>query len=77
MAPALSLQLPSEYGWTLLAATSTFFVNNYIVMLVSRSRKAAGIKYPNHYATPEQADKDPNAFKFNCGRFMCSVHENS
>jgi len=36
-------------------------------MLTSSSRKKSGIKYPNSYASAEQAEKDPKAFAFNCG----------
>ena len=68
MAPTLPLPPPAEYGWVLLAATSTFFINVYHVIVTSKYRKAAGVKYPNAYASAEQAEKDPKAFKFNCGR---------
>ena len=37
------------------------------MVLTSSARKAAKVPYPNCYATAEQAEKDPNAFKFNCG----------
>jgi glutathione S-transferase len=36
-------------------------------LLTSSARKKAGIKYPNSYASAEQAEKDPRAFTFNCG----------
>ncbi len=48
-------------------------------MLTSSARKKSGIKYPNSYASAEQAEKDPKAFAFNCGMppvvlfIMCSV----
>lgn len=38
-------------------------------MLTGQYRKAAKVPYPNCYATMEQAEKDPAAFKFNCGMF--------
>ncbi|KAK4137951.1 membrane-associated proteins in eicosanoid and glutathione metabolism [Trichocladium antarcticum] len=60
--------IPSEYGYVLLAATSTFFVNTYHGLLTSRYRKASGIKYPTAYASAEQADKDPKAYTFNCAQ---------
>jgi glutathione S-transferase len=33
-------------------------------------RKASEITYPNAYASHEQAEKDPNAYKFNCGMYQ-------
>lgn len=41
-------------------------------MRTAKFRKASGLKYPIAYATPEQADKDPNAYLFNCGKYCCS-----
>ncbi|KAI8627766.1 membrane-associated proteins in eicosanoid and glutathione metabolism [Xylariaceae sp. FL1651] len=58
-------EVPQEYGYVLLIATSTLFINSYHKFLSSRARKASGIKYPTPYATQEQADKDPKAYKFN------------
>jgi len=52
----------------LAVASSTFVVNMYHVILTSGARKRAGIKYPAAYASNEQADKDPKAFAFNCGK---------
>lgn len=57
----------SFHSYVLLAATSTFAVNVWHSILTGQKRKAAGIKYPNAYATAEQAEKDPRAFAFNCG----------
>jgi glutathione S-transferase len=64
---AINITLPAEYGYVLLAATSSYFVNFYHIILTSKARKASGIKYPAAYATNEVADKDPKAFAFNCG----------
>ncbi|KAK4147106.1 uncharacterized protein C8A04DRAFT_9259 [Dichotomopilus funicola] len=64
----MSIVLPNDYGYVLLAATSTFVVNIVHGFLTSSSRKAAGIKYPNSYASAEQAEKDPRAFTFNCAQ---------
>lgn len=33
-------------------------------------RKESKIAYPNCYATHEQAEKDPAAYKFNCGMYI-------
>ncbi|KAH8909048.1 MAPEG family protein [Coniochaeta sp. PMI_546] len=63
---AINITLPAEYGYVLLAATSSYFVNFYHIILTSKARKASGIKYPAAYATNEVAEKDPKAFAFNC-----------
>jgi len=70
MAVIQSIALPAEYGYVLLAATSTYFANFYHVILTSKARKASGVKYPAAYATNEVAEKDPKAYKFNCSMFM-------
>lgn len=64
----MAITLPAEYGYVLLAATSTFFVNTYHAGLTSSQRKASGIQYPIAYATAEQAEKDPKALAFNCAQ---------
>jgi glutathione S-transferase len=55
-------------SYVLLVASSTFFVNSFHVVLTSKFRKASGLQYPIAYATAEQADKDPKAYLFNCGK---------
>ncbi|KAI1750064.1 membrane-associated proteins in eicosanoid and glutathione metabolism [Xylaria castorea] len=62
---SLTLELPKEYGYVIAVATSTIFVNTYHKLNSSAARKASGLKYPITYATQEQADKDPKAYKFN------------
>ncbi|RKU45956.1 hypothetical protein DL546_005104 [Coniochaeta pulveracea] len=63
-----SIVLPQDYGYVLLAATSTYFVNFYHIVLTSSARKASGITYPAAYASNEQAEKDPKAYAFNCAQ---------
>ncbi|KAJ9142734.1 hypothetical protein NKR23_g7024 [Pleurostoma richardsiae] len=63
-----SIEIPSEYGYVLLAATSTFFVNTYHMILTSQARKKSGILYPAAYASNEVAEKDPKAYAFNCAQ---------
>lgn len=63
----MTITLPEEYGYVLLAATAPFFVNVYHGQLTMMHRKASGVKYPNSYASHEQAEKDPKAYAFNCG----------
>ncbi|KAL2143123.1 hypothetical protein VTI28DRAFT_337 [Corynascus sepedonium] len=64
----MSIVLPSDYGYVLLAASSTFVINIVHGFLTATSRKKAAIKYPNAYASAEQAEKDPRAFTFNCAQ---------
>lgn len=63
----LDIGLPDSYGLVLLVASSSFFVNTYHVFLTSAARKRSGLKYPIPYASTELAEKDPNAYQFNCG----------
>ncbi|KAK0728248.1 hypothetical protein B0T26DRAFT_165355 [Lasiosphaeria miniovina] len=64
----MGFTFPDEYGYVLLAATSTFFVNVYHSTLTSKYRKASGVKYPAAYASNDVAEKDPKAFSFNCAQ---------
>ncbi|KAI0169446.1 membrane-associated proteins in eicosanoid and glutathione metabolism [Hypoxylon sp. FL1284] len=66
--PSYALEVPSEYGYVLTAAVSSLLVHTYHFFLTVRARKASGIAYPISYATQEQADKDPNAYLFNCAQ---------
>ncbi|KAI9155281.1 Microsomal glutathione S-transferase 3 [Paramyrothecium foliicola] len=63
-----SLVVPDEYGYVLGVAASTALVNLYLSSNVMKHRKASGIKYPNMYASSEQAAKDPAVFKYNCAQ---------
>ncbi|KAK4177497.1 hypothetical protein QBC36DRAFT_326953 [Triangularia setosa] len=67
MAP-ITLTLPSDYGYVLLAASSTFFINTLHAVLTSKARKASGIKYPVSYASNDVAEKDRKAYLFNCAQ---------
>ncbi|KAG8159006.1 hypothetical protein KVR01_011449 [Diaporthe batatas] len=61
------LEISNDYGYVLLAAASTVFVNIWHGVQTTKARKASGIGYPNTYATAEQAEKNPAAFQLNCG----------
>ncbi|CEI65739.1 hypothetical protein FVEN_g7578 [Fusarium venenatum] len=65
---SLVLELPAEYGYVLVAATSTFFINTLHVVLTSKARKRSGLKYPIPYASNDLAEKDAEAYKFNCAQ---------
>merc|ERR1712107_792952 len=64
----LTISLPEEYGYVLVAATSTFFINSLHVVLTSKARKASGLKYPVPYASNDLAEKNDLAYKFNCAQ---------
>ncbi|KAM7195292.1 hypothetical protein V8F33_006800 [Rhypophila sp. PSN 637] len=64
----MPIVLPSDYGYVLVAAASSFFVNTLHSSLTTKARKASGIKYPAAYAANDVAEKDPLAHKFNCAQ---------
>ncbi|KAI0909471.1 hypothetical protein F4824DRAFT_305829 [Ustulina deusta] len=59
------LEVPQEYGYVLAVATSSIFINTVHKTLTSIARKASGIPYPISYATKEEVEKNPKAYKFN------------
>ncbi|RDW65344.1 hypothetical protein BP5796_10036 [Coleophoma crateriformis] len=61
-----SFDLPAEYGYVVLAATSTFFLNTAHSANTGIRRKAANVDYPAAYA-PE-SNKSPEAQRFNCAQ---------
>lgn len=71
---AVSILVPKEYGYVLAAATGTFFLSTWHAIRVSPFRKAAGVPYPNAYASPEQlaaadsAEKKQALYLFNCAQ---------
>ncbi|KAF2085301.1 membrane-associated proteins in eicosanoid and glutathione metabolism [Saccharata proteae CBS 121410] len=70
----ITLQVPQEYGYVLLAASSTLFVNLWHAFRVSPFRRAAGVPYPYQYASAEQIAATDDAGKksalhlFNCAQ---------
>lgn len=62
------LDISNDYGYVLLAAASTVFVNIWHGTQTVKARKASGIGYPNTYATDEQAKASPAAFQLNCAQ---------
>jgi len=63
-----TLEIPQEYGYVLLAATSTFILGSIHGANTSSYRKAAGILYPNAYASDALAKGKPEAYAFNCAQ---------
>ncbi|KAF2400790.1 membrane-associated proteins in eicosanoid and glutathione metabolism [Trichodelitschia bisporula] len=74
MAPiVLATSLPAEYGFVLLSATTTFIVTQWHAIRVGSFRKAAGVPYPNAYASAEQIatatpEKKQALYLFNCAQ---------
>jgi hypothetical protein len=63
----LTLVLPDNYSYVLLAASSSLFLTTVHFFVDAQARKKSGLKYPVSYATPEQIAKNPAAYQFNCG----------
>jgi len=63
-----TLTLSNDYGYVLLAATSTFVLNIIHGFNTGKYRKPAGVTYPNAYASEEKAKVDQKAYLFNCAQ---------
>ncbi|KAI9055664.1 hypothetical protein LZ554_000607 [Drepanopeziza brunnea f. sp. 'monogermtubi'] len=61
-----SLTLDPNYGYVLLAATSTFVMNIAHMANTGKYRKAAKIAYPAAYAPESRTDEAAN--RFNCAQ---------
>ncbi|KAL5936087.1 hypothetical protein ACKVV7_000831 [Pyricularia oryzae] len=61
MSAAITLTLPGDYGYVLLAAASSFFLQTYHMVLSAKARKESGLMYPIAYAESQVAAKDPKA----------------
>ena len=46
----ISIDVPADYKWVLLALVGVFFANQYLVIGVMKARKKYGIKYPALFA---------------------------
>ncbi|EHA57029.1 hypothetical protein MCOR02_004385 [Pyricularia oryzae] len=68
MSAAITLTLPGDYGYVLLAAASSFFLQTYHMVLSAKARKESGLMYPIAYAESQVAAKDPKAYAFNCAQ---------
>jgi len=71
---SIAISVPKEYGYVLLTATGTFFLSTWHAMRVGPFRKAAGVPYPNQYASPEEIataatpEKAQSLHLFNCAQ---------
>jgi len=63
-----SFTVPNEYGYVILAATSTFVLSIVHGVNTGKFRKAAGIPYPTAYASNEDAKARQEAYVFNCAQ---------
>ena len=66
----ISIDVPADYKWVLLALVGVFFANQYLVVGVMQARKKYGIKYPNLYAPPGHKNEEA----FNCAQ---RAHQNT
>ncbi|KAI9827929.1 MAG: hypothetical protein M1819_006872 [Sarea resinae] len=64
----LSITVPDEYGYVLLAATSTALIGQWHSFFTGRYRKPAKVPYPNAYAPEAVAKTSPEAYAFNCAQ---------
>ncbi|EFX01358.1 microsomal glutathione s-transferase [Grosmannia clavigera kw1407] len=64
----ITLELPASYGYVLLTATASFFVNSYHSITTGKVRKAAEVPYPVAYVPTEVATTGSAAYKFNCAQ---------
>lgn len=61
-----TITIDPNYGWVLLAAASTIFLNSYHSMNTGKYRKAAKVPYPAAYAPDSRTDEE--ARRFNCAQ---------
>ncbi|KAF2677914.1 membrane-associated proteins in eicosanoid and glutathione metabolism [Lentithecium fluviatile CBS 122367] len=73
-----AIEVPSDYGFVLLSAVSTFFVSAWLSNRVNSFRKAAKIPYPFEYASYEQCQTASPASRKAMHRFNCAQrgHQN-
>jgi len=71
---AIPLTLPHGFGFVGAALVSTVFLTMGQGFIVAGKRKAANIKYPQAYATPEQEKESKAALIFNCAQ---RAHQNT
>ncbi|PWN17902.1 membrane-associated proteins in eicosanoid and glutathione metabolism [Microstroma glucosiphilum] len=70
----INVVLPYGFGFVGLAATGGLWLNFWQMFLVSKARKASGVKYPQMYASKEEQEKSKEALMFNC---VQRAHQNT
>jgi len=68
-----TITIPKEYGYVLVTVASTYLVSIWHGMRVGPYRKAAGVPYPNAYASAEaiaaaSGEKKQAMYLFNCAQ---------
>jgi len=61
-----TITIDPNFGYVLLAASTTFILNTIHATNTSKYRKAAAVPYPGAYAPSSRTD--PAAFTFNCAQ---------
>ncbi|KAI9885520.1 MAG: hypothetical protein M1823_002702 [Watsoniomyces obsoletus] len=73
----LTLSLPNDYGYVVLAATASALMQNWLSFTVADLRKRAKLPYPHAYASDSAIKTDAAAYAYNCGqRAQANVAEN-
>ncbi|KAK4058664.1 hypothetical protein OIO90_000108 [Microbotryomycetes sp. JL221] len=62
------LGLSADYQPVLLVAALSGVLTQWQSFVVSAARKKAGVKYPAPYASNEEAERNPDAKRFNCAQ---------
>ncbi|KAL2047205.1 hypothetical protein N7G274_001224 [Stereocaulon virgatum] len=65
---SLTVTIPREYGYVLLAATLSTLVGTYQSINVGTHRRAAKVPYPNAYASAAEAKESKDKYLFNCAQ---------
>ncbi|KAG4440110.1 hypothetical protein IFR05_004407 [Cadophora sp. M221] len=61
-----TITIDPNYGYVLLAATSTFLMNTLHMINTGKFRRVAKVAYPAAYAPDSRTDED--AIRFNCAQ---------
>ncbi|KAF3932725.1 hypothetical protein ABW19_dt0204613 [Dactylella cylindrospora] len=64
----MDLSIPAEYGYVLLVALASTFVNQWHGIVVSGARGKAKVPYPNCYALDAEAPTGSEKYVFNCAQ---------
>ncbi|EPS39821.1 hypothetical protein H072_6408 [Dactylellina haptotyla CBS 200.50] len=64
----MNVTIPAEYGYVLITALASTFVNQWHGLKVGQARTKAGVPYPNTYATHEESTLGNDKYAFNCAQ---------
>jgi len=62
----MMVEVPSEYGYVILAVVASAFTMAYLGEMVASSRKRFKVDLPSLYADQSAAEKDKDKYLFNC-----------